>query len=392
MKVLHTSDWHLGHTLYGYDRSEEQQSMLNQMVEIVAKEQPDVMLVSGDVYDTSQPSAAVQRMFSEGMLKIREACKEMKIVVTAGNHDSGSKHEINQELWQCMGVEMIGTLNRDEAQWEHYIIEIKDKGYVVAVPYVYERNMPEELFQKLLDKVVERNSKNLPVVMMAHLTVKGSNFSGHEQADERIVGGIESCGLEMMGEGYDYLALGHIHKEQFIKGSEERVRYSGTPIAVSFDEAYSHSVTMVEIAEHGMKPEVRTIEIENIHPLVTLPSRGYAEWNEVMNELMTYPDDIASYIRLNVKIKDFLPYEAKEMVEETVKEKQCRFCYINPCEKEENEGEGEFQAMNVAELQRRTPMEIAELYAKDKGLDFDEEMQGLFNEVLHDIEDERQNN
>ena len=392
MKILHTSDWHLGHALYGYDRCEEQQLMIEQMARIVAEQQPDVMVLSGDVYDTPQPSAAVQKMFSEGMLRIREAWPTMKIIVTAGNHDSGAKHEINQGVWQCLGVEMIGTLRRDEEFWDDYIIEVSDKGYVVAVPYVYERNMPENLFQRLLDRVAERNVNNLPVVMMAHLTVKGSNFSGHEQADERVVGGIESCGLEQMGTGYDYLALGHIHKEQFIKGSNERARYSGTPIAVSFDENYSHSVTMVEIAEHGAQPIVNTIEIENLHPLVTLPSHGYGNWDEVLNELIAYPDEIASYIRLNVEIKDFLPVGAKEMAEDVVKSKECRFCYINPCERKGEQALDGFKEMNVAELQRRTPMEIAELFAKDKGLDFDEEMQHLFSEVLYDIEAESQNN
>jgi exonuclease SbcD len=93
MKILHTSDWHLGHTLYGYDRQEEQQDMLQQILEITRKERPDAFLLSGDVYDIPQPSATSQKMFSEFMAKLHKAVPGMRIIVTAGNHDSGMRTE-----------------------------------------------------------------------------------------------------------------------------------------------------------------------------------------------------------------------------------------------------------------------------------------------------------
>ena len=84
MKILHTSDWHLGHTLYNYDRSREQQAFLKQLIRIVAEEMPDAMVVSGDIYHYSTPSASTQKMYTDGMLEIHRACPEMTIVVTAG--------------------------------------------------------------------------------------------------------------------------------------------------------------------------------------------------------------------------------------------------------------------------------------------------------------------
>lgn len=141
MKVLHTSDWHLGHVLYGYDRTEEQQSMLNQIKEIIKDEQPDAMVLSGDVYHTSQPSAAVQTMFTEAIVAMHRACHEMTIVITAGNHDSGSKHEIYQTPWRELKVFAIGNIDKEKP--ENHIIEVPGKGFVIAVPYAYERNIPE---------------------------------------------------------------------------------------------------------------------------------------------------------------------------------------------------------------------------------------------------------
>ena len=107
MKILHTSDWHLGHILYNYDRTEEQLSMLDQMVSIVEEQKPDVFLLCGDVYHTSQPSAAIQTMLSEALVRIHDANPGMTIVMTAGNHDSGSKHEIFRKPWLALKVHAI---------------------------------------------------------------------------------------------------------------------------------------------------------------------------------------------------------------------------------------------------------------------------------------------
>ena len=132
MKILHTSDWHLGHTLYNYDRSREQQAFLKQLTRIVAEEMPDAMVVSGD-----------------GMLEIHRACPEMTIVVTAGNHDSSSKLEIDSSLWNHFGVKVVGNIerNQEEVNLEKHIVEVRNdrgilKGYIIAIPHVYPQNFP----------------------------------------------------------------------------------------------------------------------------------------------------------------------------------------------------------------------------------------------------------
>ena len=149
MKILHTSDWHLGHTLYNYDRTVEQQAFLRQLTRIVTEEQPDAMVVSGDIYHYSSPAAATQKMYTDAMLNIHQACPEMTIVVTAGNHDSSSKLEIDSNLWQHFGLNVVGNIERtaEEVNLDKHIIEInnekKTKGYVIAVPHVYPQNSPD---------------------------------------------------------------------------------------------------------------------------------------------------------------------------------------------------------------------------------------------------------
>lgn len=378
MKILHTSDWHLGHTLYNYDRTQEQMAMLLRMVDVVRTEKPDLFLLCGDVYHTPQPSAAVQTMFTNALVAIHDANPEMTMVITAGNHDSGTKHDIFRTPWRALKVHTIGSVNPN--QIEDLIIEIAGKGYVIAVPYVNERNMPKGLFQELLNKVEEKNSNNLPVVMTAHLTVSGCDFAGHEHATDYAVGGIDSYSIEEMGSGYDYLALGHIHHAQFVHGGHHRVRYSGTPIPVSFDENYPHSLTMVELTSHHEKPIIREVEIETHRPLVTLPTEGAVSWEKAKQLLANFPDDVEAYIRLHVEVEDFLPAEAHAEAQLISENKKCRFCVINT--RRLNSPIREAKMMSVQEFKSEEPIDIAKRYAEDLGIEFDNDMNELFQQTL----------
>ena len=361
--------------------------MLLQMVNIVREQKPDVFLLCGDVYHTPQPSAAVQTMFTEALIQIRDANPGMTIVVTAGNHDSGTKHEIFRTPWRALKVHTVGNLNKEA--YEEHIIEVPEKGFIVAVPYSNERNIPEDFFQSLMDAVKERNTDNLPIVMTAHTTVKECDFTGHVNATEYIVGGIDSLDIEQLGEGYDYLALGHIHHAQFVHTGKHNARYSGTPIAISFDENYSHSISIVEIEKNGDTPKVDTIEIENPRPLVTLPTKGMVTWEEAKQLLADFPDDIPAYIRLNVEIEDFLPVEANAEAQTLTEGKICRFCHINAKRKAAKQAEA--KVLTVQEFQTEEPIDIAKRYAEDMGITFDDEMATLFNETLEIINADSRN-
>lgn len=382
MKILHTSDWHLGHALYNYDRTEEQAAMLLQIIEIVKSEKPDIFLLSGDIYHTAQPSSAVQTLFTEAIVQIHDANPEMSIIVTAGNHDSGAKHEIFRTPWQALKVYTIGNLDRDNP--ESHIIEIPNKAYVIAIPYSYERSIPNGFFQDLLQKVEERNLDQLPVVMMAHTTIRGCDFKGHDNSTELSVGGIDSLEIADLGEGYDYLALGHIHHEQWIRGSLHHIRYSGSPLPVSFDENYEHNISIVTIEKHGDEPQLKKIAISNPHPLVTLPTDGFVSWEEGKRLLENFPDDLAAYIRLNIEIEDFLPAEASQEAANLTKGKSCRFCLIHTQRKQKEKGSQ--KAMTVQEFQAESPIDIARRFAEDSGIVFDEDLTEMFKEITEQLQ------
>jgi len=382
MKILHTSDWHLGHILHNESQEEAQQDMLRQITTIVSREQPDVLIISGDVYDTTQPSAAIQQLFANSIVNMHDACKEMVIVCIAGNHDSGSKHMIFHTPWKALNVHMLGSISKD-SNLDDYIIPVQGKGYVVAVPFAVNRYMPDNVYQKLSEMVAERNANNLPVVLSCHLAVVKSDWRGHDFSSDANIGGLDCQNLDIFGDGYDYIALGHIHKQQQLD-KEGRIRYAGTPIAVSFDESYAgnqHGVLLADINRHKEPVVVRSLSIDNLHPLVNLPFEGFAEWKVVKSMLEKYDDSIASFIRLNVEVDGQLPVGAYDEAQQIIENKKCRLCFINSKRKENKEQTDHAKSLTISQLKQTDITEVAKMYIESQGETFDDDMVKMLQEV-----------
>jgi len=337
MKVIHTSDWHLGHVLYNFDRTAEHGAFLEQLCELVRSEKPDALLVSGDIFDSAQPSIPAQRLYNRMMIEIARMNPDTTIVVTAGNHDGASRQELFSELWdEAFNVKYVGKIGHKEdgtVDLDKFIVMIPGKGFIVAVPYIYGENYPEstdnsrvpiqDFHQRLLDRVAERNLEGLPVIMMDHLAVASCDIAGHDSSKARLV--FED--LELLGKGWDYLALGHIHKPQTIKGTA--ARYCGSPIPVSFDEDYEHSVSVVTIGKHGDAPMITTVPVKNVMPIWNLP-REAGTFDEVKAAIAAIPAGAKGYARVNIKTKDILPMDQKIEIEALMKEhKGIRMCNIN---------------------------------------------------------------
>ena len=393
-KIIHTSDWHLGQNFYGYDRSEEQADFLRQLVDIVRQQQPDALLVSGDIFHTAAPSSAAVTLYVNAMLDIHNACPKMAIVVIAGNHDSASRLQCDSRLWELAGVRVLGGIARDSeglADLDRHIIHVKDKGIVAAVPFAYPASFPmvndehvgsdqrqPVYFQSLLDHVNAQNPAQLPVVLMAHLAVNGSDFTGHE------VGMMECVEVGVLGNGYDYAALGHIHRPQDVS---ERARYCGTPLAVSFDEQCEHSVSIVEIDAHGSMPRVTTERIENIKPLRTIPAGPPVDFEAALEQLQVLVPDERAYVRLNVLVDRYLPNGAQERAALAVADKQCRFCEIKKTAIVEVSHA--VRQMTMEEFNHKHPIEVAQQFYLEKyQREMTDEEKEMFNYVYQLVQEE----
>ena len=393
-KFIHTSDWHLGQNFYGYDRSEEQTHFLRQLVDIVGEQQPDALLVSGDIFHTAAPSSAAVTLYVNAMLDIHNACPTMAIVVIAGNHDSASRLQCDSRLWELAGVRVLGGIARDSeglADLDRHIIHVEGKGIVAAVPFAYPASFPlvndehvgsdqrqSVYFQSLLDRVHAQNPAQLPVVLMAHLAVNGSDFTGHE------VGMMECVEVGVLGDGYDYAALGHIHRPQAVS---ERARYCGTPLAVSFDEQCEHSVSIVEIDAHGSVPRVTTKRIENIKPLRTIPADSPVDFETALEQLQVIVPDERAYVRLNVLVDRYLPNGAQERAALAVADKQCRFCEIKKTAKVE--ASHTVRQMTMEEFNHKHPIEVAQQFYLEKyQREMTDEEKEMFNYVYRLVQEE----
>lgn len=394
-KFIHTSDWHLGQNFYGYDRSEEHRDFLQQLADIVRKQTPDALLVSGDIFHTAAPSNAAVNLYVEELLNIHKACPTMSIIIIAGNHDSPSRLDSDKRLWQLAGVTVLGSIARDHdghADLDSHIINAGDKGIIAAVPFAYPQSFPVKrgadvdrdqrqaaYFQALLDQAEARNRDNRPVVLMAHLAVNNSDFTGHDRNMK-----MECVEIEQLGKGYDYIALGHIHRPQDVS---ERARYCGTPIAVSFDEQCEHSVSIVEIDSHGALPRIETKVIKNTKPLHTIPPTSPADFETVLELLQKFNPNERAYIRLNVLVDHFLPQGAQERAVAAVKDKQCRYCDM----KRTSTAVPSSQAtqLTVEQFNKMLPVEVANQFFIDKtGQGMNDEQQAMFNTIYQEVEKE----
>ena len=374
MKIIHTSDWHLGHRLYNYDRTDEEEHFLRQLADVVAWERPDALVVSGDVFHTGAPGNDVAKRFTERLLDAQEACPSMETVVIAGNHDSYSRLVVDQALWSRCRVHVFGIPAEDtdgRADFARNVVAIPGKGVIAAVPFCHSRNFPSvegaagdnrarDYFEGLARHVASC-AGGLPAVLMAHLAVKGDiDLRGHDRS--LIVGGEECVGVEELGPSYDYVALGHIHCPQWIKGARKTARYCGSPRAIHFDEMYGHGVDVVDV-EPGKEPEVRTVEFEPLHGLATLGGEKGLPFDEALAAVAdaTLPAD--TYVRLNVHLgPGELPGpDWSERSRQACAAKGLRFCLNNPIRTENPAKPEDRKTLSMAELKALSDDEVLEI-------------------------------
>ena len=367
MKIIHTADWHVGHELYGYGREEEFDYFFSQLSDLMEKEQPDALLVSGDVYDSYMPSNAAVRQLNTALLSLHESSPETEIILTAGNHDSGLRLEAAAPPWLSHRIHLIGTI---DPTLERNRIEIEGKGVVMAIPFCYPANFPhkesdpvEGRQERFFQRVSKQLSKeSLPTVLMAHLYLSGARLNGTRQPRD-IVGGSEAMPLSDIGTGYDYLALGHIHRRQRLS---KQAHYSGSPLPISFDEPAEHGVLVVEL-DRGIAPRVDFRQMKTLRPLLTLPEEAVS-YSDAIDLLRTIDADKQAYIRLHVKVNGDapLPFDYLEQATKALEEKSARYCTVKVESPESVAAERVEQRMvSPDELNTYTAQRIVEMYLEE---------------------------
>ena len=328
MRFLHTADLHLGQVMYqNYDRDDEHRHFFEQLDQWCDKYNPDALLVSGDIFDIQQPSAAIKHAFNDYFVHLHNRYPEMRIVITAGNHDSASRIQADNVVWQLGNVALIGRppasdcTTQPDGWQEDYIVRLEKKGYIIALPYMI--GSKRETMQALLDYVEKENYDRLPVVMMGHMAVVGMDYTGHDFD----IGHIQAIDPADMGSGYDYLALGHIHRPQTIDHHDDEneevslypagvIRYSGSALHVSCDEKYPHTVSLVEIDQHGGEVKLTRLRIDELRHFYELPDDHPAQsCEEALEAVQTFAQEgKRGYIRLRIDYGTNLPSDFNQQI------------------------------------------------------------------------------
>jgi exonuclease SbcD len=304
MRVIHTADWHIGQTLNGWSRETEHRAFLDRLHDLILREDVDVLLVAGDVFDGINPSGEAQRLLYGAIARMVRARPHLQIILTAGNHDPAQRLEAPEALLNELGVHVLGTLRRGPGgvDLERHLIPLRDRdgvirAHVLAVPFLRQADLPglhlgaadgdepaimaavRALHCEMTEAAVARCG-GLPLLAMGHLTCSGGLAS--EGAERRIlIGGEHAVPPDVFPAELAYVALGHLHRPQSLDGG--RVRYSGSAFPLSASEiAYDHGVTLIDLAE-GMVH--RHIPIERPVPMHRIPVAGAGKLEDVLATL-----------------------------------------------------------------------------------------------------------
>ena len=291
MKIICTSDWHLGNLFHGNDRLPEHRHFLSWLLARIKEQHPDALLIAGDIFDNGNPSAAAQSAYYEFLADATETCPDMNVVIIAGNHDSASRLEAPRALLTRHKVEIRGNIHRswvaneDGGNWvinyDDLMIPINggdgSQAIVLTVPYlrsdvVQNANYSEgvnTILRELTAKAREKY-RDSPLIMIAHMYAKDADIAKSDASEKIVIGGQEEVNMQGWDEHPDYFACGHIHKRQHIWNTDW-AHYSGSVLPMSFAEKdYHHGVDMVTI-ENGTKPQIEFLEYEPQHKLMFLP-------------------------------------------------------------------------------------------------------------------------
>lgn len=279
MRVLHTSDWHLGRLLYGKKRHHEFSAFLDWLLTQVTAQKVDVLLVAGDIFDTNTPGNQAQQLYYGFLARLAATCCR-HVVVIGGNHDSPSFLDAPQQLLKALNVHVVGEACDNPAD-EVIALSQGDQLelLVCAVPYLRERDLRKvsededmaDKEQKILQAVAShyqaavdhantlRNGENIPLVGMGHLFTTGGQLQEGDGVRDLYVGSLGQVPAHVFPADLDYLALGHLHVPQLVAG-KAHMRYCGSPVAMGFGEI-NQQKHVVLIDFNGREANIETLNV-----------------------------------------------------------------------------------------------------------------------------------
>jgi len=411
MRLLHTSDWHLGQTLHNFDRTHEHQRFLDWLLDTIVAEQADALLIAGDIFDNSNPSAASQRQLYRFLQQARARSPQLDIVIVAGNHDSPGRLEAPGPLLEAHGTRVVGHVVRKgdgEIDLERMVVPLTNrdgsvKAWCVAIPFLRPGDVPRVdagsapenaaidaylsgialLYQQAYALARSRCTNGEAILAMGHCHMVGGDSS--PDSERRIlIGGTEALPSSMFDPGIAYAALGHLHLAQKV-GKQEHLRYCGSPIPLSFAEiGYQHQVLRIDL-DGDKAREIVPLPVPRAVELLRVPSQP-APMTQVIAELvgLDLPDaplHEQPYLEVRVLLDGPEP-SLRAQVEAALEGKPVRLAKIEPTRKVVT-APGFEPALSLDQLAQLQPDDIfRRLWQQRFGDDAPEDQLAAFAELM----------
>tara|TARA_R110002072_G_scaffold170552_2_gene324144 strand:- start:74666 stop:75922 length:1257 start_codon:yes stop_codon:yes gene_type:complete len=344
LNVLHTSDWHLGRSLYGQRRYEEFDALLNWILDTLADRQIDVLLIAGDVFDTTAPSNRSMQQYYQFLRRAADtACRH--VVIIGGNHDSPTFLDAPRDILKMLNVHVVGAKTSDPAQ---EVLRLDDANgqpmvLVCAVPYLRDRDIRtaeagetiDVKEQKLLDGIRDHYREvteqaqtlreqledtyetDIPLIGMGHLWAAGARTVEGDGVRELYVGSLAHVGMDIFPASLDYVALGHLHVPQAV-GGLAHIRYSGSPLPMGFGEALQQKSVCI-VAFEGHRPDIIQLDIPGFQRLRQLSGNLVSLQSELQALLA---DGISTWVEVVYTGEDIVPDLREKLLDALVEDSQ----------------------------------------------------------------------
>ena len=282
MKILHTADWHIGIKLHKFELKEDFNLFMDWLIELIREREIEVLLVSGDIFDSPNPSSEAREQYYKALLRLKNL--NCKIIITGGNHDSPAMLNAPREILKSLDIHVIGGI---DAEMKNNIIPVEVNGQtelvVAAIPFLRDSDLRRanegetyedrlaviqkgiENTYRLASEYCTENHCDIPVIGLGHLYTAGAESSDSER--EIQLGNQAMFSASRFGEGFAYIALGHIHKPQQVRHVSPAF-YSGSPYPLSFSERDDRKRILLIDTEKGFQPE--SIDIPAFRKLIRI--------------------------------------------------------------------------------------------------------------------------
>jgi exonuclease SbcD len=405
MRLLHTSDWHLGQTLHGHERGWEHQRFLDWLLDVLVSHDIDALLVSGDIFDNANPSAASQHMLYRFLTAARGRVPHLNIVLIAGNHDSPGRLEAPAPFLNAFDAHVLGVIQRDtagEIDIARLVVPLRDRAgatvaWCLAIPFLRLSDVPRletqgdaylagiaALYRQVQAHAGALRQPGQALIALGHCHMAGGQVS--EQSERRIViGGAEMLSSALFDADIAYAALGHLHLAQKV-GGQERIRYSGSPLPLSFAEIdYPHQVLKVEL-DGAELASVEAIAVPRAVPLLRVPKTAspLAEVEAALAALDLEAVEVAARPYLEVQVLLDQPEPGlRARIEAALADKPVRLARIDARVAQRDNAES-VAPLSLDELGQLDPLAIFNnAYAAKYGDAPPADLLAAFNEILN---------